>query len=350
MATTKKSPKRDPKDRVKGKVAKREMALLEQLNKSKASSPAQLLGSDALAIKIRGVISTQCPSIDRAIGRGGYPLGRLILLHGKEGSGKTTLALHAIAETQKQGGMVIFADSEHKLDPDYAKALGVDLDQLVIAQPDYLQQFLEQVEGTIGIARHYRQQGDHFPVLIVLDSINALPTMEEFKASWEAYHIAPAASVWSSKLKKLMPLVHREDVALLFISQEREQVGVMFGRKERTGGGKALRYYSSLILEVTRVGAYKSEDGVVIGNDTQVKCSKNQIAPPFRTADFKILFGKGIDFESSLFQEAVLKKVFDKSGAWYSMAGNRLGQGQAKVIDLLRTDSELKAKVMEAIK
>lgn len=347
-AASKKSPRRGD-DRAKGRApSAREKELLEELNKGEKTAPAQLLGSAALAIKIRGVISTQCPSLDRAIGRWGYPLGRLILLHGKEGSGKTTLALHGVAETQRLGGMAIYVDSEHKLDPDYAAKIGVDLDRLVISQPDYIEKFMAMVEKTIVVAKRHRKAGIPFPVMVVLDSINSLPTKAEFEAGWEQQHIAPDAGVYSSKLKKLMPLCNREDVALLFISQEREKVGVMFGRKERTGGGKAPRYYSSLILEVARLGAVKVGDEVV-GNLTQVKCSKNQIAPPFRTADFKIMFGKGIDYEDSLLAEGLRVGVVKKAGAWYSIGDDRMGQGEANAVACLRGNLNWQQKIKEAL-
>lgn len=331
-----------------GVVPDRAAALLTELNKGKDSTPAQLLGSNILAIRIRGVISTQCPPLNRAIGRGGIPLGRLTLLHGKESSGKTTLALHIVAETQQRGGMAIYVDAEHKLDPDYAAVIGVDVNQLVIVQPNHVEQFLALVESTIKVANEYRQQGDPFPVLVVLDSINALPTKAEFEGDWDAQHIAPDAGVWSSKLKKLMPLVAKEDVALLFISQEREKIGVMYGRKERTGGGKAPRFYSSLILEVAQIASVKNQKEEIVGSVVKVNCTKNQIAPPFRKAEFKIIYGTGVDYEDALLGEAVRVGAATKSGAWYVFNGERLGQGAANVAQNLRSNPELKQKLEAA--
>lgn len=348
----KKTPGRAParaSGSTSSKPGEKEKALVQKLNARKATPPVQLLGSKALAIKIRGVISTQCPALDRAIGRGGIPLSRLILLHGQEGCGKTTIALHCVAETQLRNGMAIFVDAEHKLDPDYAERIGVNLERLVISQPDYLEQMFATVEETVKLANTYRERGESFPILFVLDSINALPTKAEFEAGWEQQHIAPDASVYSSKLKKLMPIVFREDVALLFISQEREKVGVMFGSKERTGGGKAPRYYSSLILDVSRIGAVKVDEEIV-GNVTQVKCVKNQIAPPFRAAEFNIIFGKGIDYEDSLFKEGLRLGVVEKSGNWYSMAGERLAQGVDNAVARLRAEQKFRQPIEAKLK
>lgn len=330
-------------------ITKREREVLATLNKDNNSAPAQLLGSQALAIKIRGVISTQAPTVDRAIGRGGIPLGRIILLHGKEGSGKTTIALHLVAETQSRGGMVIYADAEYKLDPDYARRVGVDLNRLIIIQPDYLEKLFAGIENTLAVAKQYRVKGESFPILIVLDSINAMPTKAEFEGGWEDRHIAPDAGVYSSKLKKLTPMINREDVALLLISQEREKVGVMFGRKEQTGGGKAPRFYSSLIMEVARVGAIKDGDEV-IGNLTEVRCAKNQIAPPFKKAQFNLIFGRGIDYEQSLLQMAVDAGIVEKKGAWYNYKGERIGQGEANAVAVLRGQPQWVDNIKEALK
>lgn len=320
----------------------REKELLQELNKGEDNAPAQLLGSDLQALKIRGVISTQCATLDRAIGRGGVPLGRLTLLHGKEGSGKTTLALHLVAEAQRRDGLCVYIDAEHKLDPDYAENVGVDIKRLLLVQPDYVEKMFPLIEKAVAIAKKYREQGEPFPILFVLDSINALPTKEEFEAGWEDHHVAPDARVYSSKLKKLMPILKREDVALVFVSQVREKVGVMFGPKDRTGGGNAPKFYASLILETTRIGAVKDGDREV-GNLTNVRCSKNQIAPPFKHAEFKIVWGKGIDYEDSLLQEALRAGVVKKAGSWYSYGAQRIAQGEAKSAQRIRDDADLKA-------
>jgi len=329
-------------------AAGRERELLEELNKGEDNAPAQFLGSDLQALKIRGVISTQCVTLDRAIGRGGVPLGRLTLLHGKEGSGKTTIALHLIAEAQKRGGLCVYIDAEHKLDPDYAERIGVDIARLLLVQPDYVEKMFPMVEKAVAIAKKYREQGEPFPILFVLDSINALPTKEEFEAGWEDHHVAPDARAYSSKLKKLMPILKREDVALVFVSQVREKVGVMFGSKERTGGGNAPKFYSSLILETTRTGAVKDGDRE-IGNLTNVRCSKNQIAPPFKHAEFKLVWGRGIDYEDSLLQEALRAGVVEKAGAWFSHKGERLGQGAANAASTLRGNPEWAARILEEV-
>ena len=334
----------------------RERDLLTALNKD-GGAPAQLLGCDALALKIRGVISTQCPTIDGAIGRGGIPLGRLTLLHGKEGCGKTTLALHCVAEAQRLGGMCVYADAEHKLDPDLAAKCGVNLNELVITQPDYLEKFLSTIEGTISVANKYRDEGQGFPVLVVLDSINGLPTKAEFEAGWEGQTMGSAASVYSSKLKLLVPMINSADVALLLISQEREKIGVLYGRKEQTGGGKAPRYFSSLVMEMSKKGQVKADKEEIIGDEVEVKCVKNQIAPPFRKAEFRIIYGKGIDYDDSLMREAIRKGVIERSGAWYSFVGGsigakdeRIGQGEEKGRERIASDPEFKNKMKEAIK
>jgi recombination protein RecA len=238
------------------------------------------------------------------------------------------------------------------LDPEYASKLGVNLSELVITQPDYLEKLFEMIEGTSEVAKKYRLAGQRFPVLVVLDSINAMPTKAEFEATWEAQHMGAAASVYSAKLKRLVPIISREDVALLLISQEREKIGIMFGRKEQTGGGKAPRYFSSLVLEVTRKGSVKKADGSEegVGDETEVKCTKNQIAPPFRKAEFRIMYGAGIDRDDALMREALRRGVIVRSGAWYSLNDERLGQGEQKVRERIASDPKIKNWLERAIK
>lgn len=324
-----------------------EFDLLKELNKDGDDTPAEMLGSDLMAKKIRGVISTQCATLDRAIGRGGIPLGRLTLLHGKEGSGKTTLALHCIAETQARNGMVVYVDAECKLDPEYAEKVGVDPNRLIIVKPKYLEKFFGVVERTIASVARSRVDGRPFPALVVLDSVNALQTKAEFDGTWESQFISSVAGVYSAKLKKLMPMVSAEDIALLFISQEREKIGVLFGKKEQTGGGKAPRFYSSLIVEVSRQGAVLQGE-TIVGNETSVKCSKNQIAPPFRTAAFRILFDRGIDRDDALYREAIRSGVIVRAGAWYSY-GELRWQGEERVREAIRNTEGLRGDLMKAL-
>lgn len=326
----------------------REMELISVLNKD-GGAPAQLLGSHALAIKIKGVISTQCPTLDYAIGRGGIPSGRLTLLHGKESSGKTSIALHCAAETQRRGGMAVFVDAEHKLDPDFAKLIGVDLDRLVIIQPDSLEKFFDTIEKTIGVAKKYRTEGKSFPILVVLDSINALGTEKEMESGWDDNTFAAlTAGYYSKNLKKLIPMVSTEDVALLFISQEREKIGVLFGKKEQTGGGKAPRYYSSLVMEVSRKSTVKDDHDIPVGIEVEVKCVKNQIAPPFRTGSFILRFDRGIDYEDSLFRLCLDRRIITKNGSFFYFGEEKIGHGAENSVDEIRENSALKAKLLKA--
>ena len=309
---------------------------------------AQLLGSDGLAIKIKGVISTQCPTIDAAIGRGGIPRSRLTILHGAEGSGKTTLALHIVAEAQRLGGAAVYLDKEYKLDPDYAASIGVDCDRLVIAQPAYLERAFQTFEGVIDRAAKLREGGERAPIIIVLDSMNAAITKAQFEGEWEDKHYAPQARVFSELLPKLMPKVSKEDVALLWISQVRKKMNVMFGDDNEVAGGNAPKFYASLIMEVGRRKA-NVQDGQKIGNQIEVHCKKNQIAPPFKKASCEIIYGKGIDKEASLIEQAVLDGIVKKGGAWYAWGDDRLGQGLAASADNLRNNEALAKKLLKAV-
>jgi recombination protein RecA len=270
------------------------------------------------------------------------------MIHGKESTGKTTIALHCAAETQRQGGLCVYADSEHKLDPDYARDIGVDLERLILVQPDHLGRFFTIIERTIDVARRHRSEGSDFPALVILDSVNSLGTKVEMDADWDSVTVAQAASFYSAKLKKLVPMISRENVALLFISQERERINVVYGKKEQTGGGRALRFFSSLMLEVFRTGSVK-EGEVEIGNETKVRCAKNQIAPPFREAEFRIIYGKGVDYDDSLVRESIRLKQVDKAGAWYSFQGDRIGQGIQSITAKLRSEPEFRQVLKEAV-
>jgi recombination protein RecA len=263
-------------------------------------------------------------------------------------SGKTTLALHCAAETQRREGICVYADAEYKLDPDYARGIGVDLDHLILVQPKCLEDFFRLIERTIGVAVRHREKGNNFPVLIILDSINSLGTKAEMDADWDDVTVAQAARFYSDKLKKLMPLVSHEDIALLFISQERERINVMYGKKEQTGGGRALRYHSSLMMEITRIGSVK--DGEMdIGNETRVVCRKNQIAPPFRQAEFRVIYGKGFDYNDSLACEAARLGKLEKVGNWYKFQGNSVGQGLQAVTEKISKDEVLRDLLKEVV-
>jgi recombination protein RecA len=310
---------------------------------------ATLLGSDGHALKIRGVISTQCPGLDKAIGRGGVPLGRLSILHGAEGSGKTTEALHLVAEVQRKGGIAIYMDKEYKLDPDYAAGIGVDIKRLIISQPSYLEQVFATSSGTIQRAAKWRaKSGKRVPILIILDSMNAAITKAQFEGEWDDQHMAPQARVFSAQLPKLIPEVSKEDVALVWISQVRKKMNIQFGDDDEIAGGKAPRFYASLIIKFKRIGTVKVGDEKV-GNRTVAECVKNQIAPPFRKADFTITYGRGIDSEMSLLELGIEAKVITKTGAWYDVGERRIGNGIVNSADVLREEPLLAAYIAKKL-
>ena len=299
---------------------------------------AQLLGSEGLAIKIRGTISTQAPGVDAAIGRGGIPLGRLSILHGAEGSGKTTLALHIVAEAQRLGGVAIYADKEYKLDPEYAANIGVDTSRLIITQPPHLEKVFDTAEKVIKkAAAHRNRTGERVPILFVLDSMNAAITKAQLEGEWTDKHMAPQARVYSELLPKIIPQVSKEDVALLFISQVRQKMNIQFGDADDIAGGKAPKFYASLIMKVTRIGNTK-EDGEKIANNVRVECVKNQIAPPFKKAECKIVYGKGFDKEDSLIWLAEKNGIIQKAGAYFKHDGENIGQGVKAASEKLRED------------
>jgi recombination protein RecA len=312
--------------------------LVGELIKVGGEGTAIVLGSDDLSVKIRGVISTQCPAIDKALGRGGVPFGRLTIIHGPEASGKTTLCLHLVAECLRMDGVVVYIDKEYKLDPDYAMALGVDPKRLVISQPPYLEKAFETMDAVITMAKKRREAtGVRVPILIVLDSMNSAITKREFEGDWEDEHMAPGARVYSRLLPKLIPKVSSEDVALVFISQIREKMNITYGNKDEIAGGKAPKFYASVIMDVhrkeavTKAGKKDSEGketkGEAVGNECEVYVRKNQVAKPFKRANFRIYYGEGIDNAGAVLQWGEELGVVEKAGTWFSFAGERLGQG-----------------------
>jgi len=330
-----------------------EETLIQELNRNESDTPAQLLSSDGLAIKIKGVISTQAPSLDRALGRWGIPLGRTIMLHGQEGSGKSTLALHCVAETQRVGGMAVYIDTEYKLDPEYAKAIGVDVDKLTLIQPQWLEKAFEMMETTIRVVSSYRKEGIIIPTLIVLDSINSTKTKAVIQGEWDDPHVSPEAKVWSEKFPKLVPLISNENVCLLLISQIREKIGVMFGSKDRTAGGNTPRYYASILMGIERKGQLESG----LGSETSVFVAKNCVAPPFRVAKFRIMYGIGIDYEHSLVEACIDSGVIESSGSWLSVplilepSGEPIkAQGREGMANRLRVDSSLCRELYKILK
>ena len=271
-------------------------------------------------------ISTGSISLDYALGIGGVPRGRVIEVFGPESSGKTTLALQIIAEAQKVGGMAAFVDAEHALDASYARKLGVDLDNLLVSQPDNGEQALEIVEVLV------RSGGVD---VIVVDSVAALVPRAEIEGEMGEAQMGLQARLMSQALRKLTGIVSKSKTCLIFINQLREKIGVMFGNPETTTGGRALKFYSSVRLDIRRIGAIKDGD-VVVGGRTRVKVVKNKVAPPFREAEFDVMYGEGISKEGDMLDLAVERKIVEKSGTWFAFSGERLGQGRENVKQFLK--------------
>ena len=291
---------------------------------------------DARAQRKIEVIPTGALAIDLALGVGGVPRGRVIEIFGPESSGKTTLTLQIIAEAQKMGGMAAFVDAEHALDATYAKKLGVDLENLLVSQPDNGEQALEIVEVLVR---------SNSVDVVVVDSVAALVPRAEIEGEMGEAQMGLQARLMSQALRKLTGVVSKSKTCLIFINQLREKIGVMFGNPETTTGGRALKFYSSVRLDIRRIGAIKDGDQVV-GGRTRVKVVKNKVAPPFREAEFDVMYGEGISKEGDLLDLAVDKKIVDKSGTWFAFNGERLGQGRENVKQFMRDNPEV-AKTIE---
>src|SRR3979490_2748678 len=285
-------------------------------------------------------ISTTSLSLDIAVGVGGVPRGRIIEIYGPESSGKTTLALHIVAEAQKAGGVAAYIDAEHAMDADYAGKLGVDIDQLLISQPDSGEQALEIAEALV------RSNGVDG---IVVDSVAALVPRAELDGEMGDSLPGLQARLMSQALRKLTAIVAQSNTCFIFINQIREKIGVMFGNPETTSGGRALKFYSSLRLDIRRIGAIKDGDRIV-GNRTKVKVAKNKVAPPFRECEFDIMYGEGISREGDVLDLAVVQNVVDKSGAWFSYKGDRLGQGRENSKQLLKEKPEILQRIEREVK
>ena len=281
------------------------------------------------------VIPTGSISFDAALGVGGVPRGRVIEIFGPESSGKTTITLQIIAEAQKSGGLAAFVDAEHALDPAYAAKLGVDIDNLLVSQPDYGEQALEIVEALV--------RSNAIDVLVV-DSVAALVPKAELDGEMGDSHMGLQARLMSQALRKLTGTVSKSRTCLIFINQIRDKIGVMFGNPETTTGGKALKFYSSVRIDIRRIGAVKDGDSVV-GSRTKVKIVKNKVAAPFRDAEFDILYGEGISREGDVLDLAVLHNIVDKSGAWYSYQGERIGQGRENVRAFLKDNRDIFTRI-----
>ena len=285
-------------------------------------------------------ISTGALNLDIALGIGGIPRGRIIEIYGPESSGKTTLALHAVAEAQKTGGEAAFIDAEHALDPAYAKKIGVDIDNLIVSQPDTGEQALEIAEALIRSGAID---------IVVVDSVAALVPKAEIDGDMGDAHVGLQARLMSQALRKLAGTINKTNATIIFINQLREKVGIMFGNPETTAGGRALKYYASVRMDIRRVEAIK-QDGEVVGNRTRVKVVKNKVAPPFREAEFDIVYGKGISKEGSVLDLAVNLDIIEKAGSWFSYNGEKIGQGRENIKKLLADDPKFMAEVEKKVR
>ena len=314
-------------------------AALLQIDKKFGKGSVMLLGDDNARLNVEA-LSTGSVSLDIACGVGGLPKGRIIEIYGPESSGKTTLALHVIAEAQKEGGKAAFIDAEHALDPVYAKALGVDIDELLVAQPD-------TGEDALGICEMLVRSGAIS--CIVIDSVAALVPKAEFEGDIGESFMGTHARLMSQGLRKLAGIAQKTNTMIIFINQLREKIGVMFGNPETTTGGRALKFYSSVRLDVRKVDTIKQGDNV-LGNRTKVKIVKNKVAPPFKITEFDIMYGEGISRAGDILDCAVDANLVEKSGAWYSLNGQRIGQGRENAKEYLKTHPEEMDALEAAIK
>ncbi|MEJ2577122.1 MAG: recombinase RecA [Gammaproteobacteria bacterium] len=311
-------------------------AALSQIEKQFGKGSVMRMG-DTSAVRNIEVVSTGSLSLDIALGVGGIPRGRVIEIYGPESSGKTTMTLHMVAEAQRVGGTCAFVDAEHALDPVYAEKLGVNIDDLLVSQPDTGEQALEITDmlvrsGAVDV--------------VVVDSVAALTPKAEIEGDMGDSHVGLQARLMSQALRKLTANIKRSNCVVIFINQIRMKIGVMFGSPETTTGGNALKFYASVRLDIRRIGSIKKGDEV-IGNETKVKVVKNKVAPPFREARFEILYGEGVSREGEIIELGVQQNVIDKSGAWYSYNGDRIGQGKENVRQFLRDNPDV-AAVIEA--
>src|SRR4030088_1362606 len=307
---------------------------LAQIEKQFGKGSILRLGSKDAIVPV-AVISTGSISLDAALGVGGFPRGRINEIFGPESSGKTTIALQVVAEAQKKGGMAAYIDVEHAIDPAYARKLGVDVDNLLVSQPDYAEQALEITGALIA--------SGSIDVLVV-DSVAALVPKSELDGEMGDSHMGVQARLMSQAMRKLTGNVSKSNTCLIFINQIREKIGVMFGNPETTTGGRALKFYSSIRADIRRIAAIK-EGEVVVGNRTKVKIVKNKVASPFREAEFDIIYGEGISREGDLIDLGVAQNIVEKSGAWYSYKGERIGQGRENARQFLKDNPDIRQQV-----
>ena len=307
---------------------------VSQIEKQFGKGSIMRLGTKDAVVPI-SVIPTGAISFDAALGVGGFPRGRVIEIFGPESSGKTTIALQVVAEAQKAGGMAAFVDAEHALDPIYAKKLGVDVDNLLVSQPDYGEQALEITEALV--------RSGAIDVLVV-DSVAALVPKAELDGEMGDSHVGLQARLMSQALRKLTGTVSKSRTCLIFINQIREKIGVMFGNPETTTGGRALKFYSTVRIDIRRIAAIKEGD-VMVGSRTKVKVVKNKVAAPFREAEFDIMYGEGISREGDMLDLAANNEIVEKSGSWFSYKGERIGQGRENAKNFLKENKDIAVKI-----
>ena len=312
---------------------------ITQIDRQFGKGSIMRMGSDHVHIS-DNVISTGCLSLDVALGVGGIPRGRIIEVFGPESSGKTTLALHVVAEAQKAGGYAAFIDAEHAMDPEYAKNLGVNLDELLVSQPDSGEQALEITETLVRSGAL---------AIIVIDSVAALVPRAELEGEMGDSHMGLQARLMSQALRKLTGTVSRSNTTVLFVNQIREKIGVMFGNPETTPGGRALKFYSSIRLDIRRITSLKDGSDIV-GNRTRVKVVKNKVAPPFKNTEFDIMYGKGISREGDIIDLALKGDIIEKTGAWFSYGDMKIGQGRENAKQYLADNDEIYNEIIHKVK
>ena len=314
-------------------------AVMSQIRKEFGEMAIMRLGDQE--VKEMPVISTGAVSLDMALGVGGLPRGRIVECYGQESSGKTTLALHVVANAQKAGGVAAFIDAEHALDPNYAKKIGVNLDDLIVSQPN-------SGEEALTICEQLVKSGALD--VVVVDSVAALTPQAEIDGNMGDSHMGLQARLMSQAMRKLTSTIAATKTLLIFTNQVREKIGVMFGNPETTPGGKALKFYASCRLQVQRIGAIKNTAGQVVGNRTRVKVVKNKVAPPFTEAEFDILYTCGISYEGSVLDAALTRGIVEKRGSWLSFGDEQLAQGSLATIDYLKANPEVTKKIVDLIK
>ena len=314
-------------------------AAIAKLEKDFGKGTVMKLGDPKAQVAVE-TIPTGSLSLDLALGLGGVPRGRIVEVYGPESSGKTTVALHMIAEVQKRGGIAGFIDAEHALDPVYAKNIGVDIDELYISQPDSGDQALEITETMVRSGAMD---------IIVVDSVAALVPKQEIEGDMGDSHVGLQARLMSQALRKLTPVISKSNCVVIFINQLREKVGVMFGNPETTTGGRALKFYSSIRMDVRKIETLK-QGGEMVGNRTRVKVVKNKIAPPFKEAEFDIMFGKGISKEGDILDLGASVNIISKSGSWYAYNGDKIGQGRENAKTYLNTHPEVMEEIEKKVR